>query len=259
MFARLFLEGRPDEVQAQARRLRDGQSVLDSVRDQAKKLQPALGVADREKLDEYFTSVRELEQRLVQAEEWSRRPKPKVDAKPPQNITNGIDLVGKTRIWFDLVHLALQTDSSRLITLDLLGTSGVPPIPGVTFGHHDLSHHGKDPAKIEQLKKVETGKDEDVAHVFDAIEGYEEDSAQLARSHHDLFQQQFGRRLDARRKEYAGPVCRRRLQAWPALGLRSKGPAAVVQFVCLHAPAPGIEADKFGSSKGTLTGLEMTG
>ena len=83
----LFLEGRPDEVKAQARRLRDGQSILDAVRDQAQKMQPALGGDDREKLDEYFTSVRELEQRLAQAEEWSKKPKPKVDAKPPRNIT----------------------------------------------------------------------------------------------------------------------------------------------------------------------------
>jgi hypothetical protein len=89
VFARLFLEGRPDEVAAQARRLRDGQSILDTVRDQAKKMQPALGNSDREKLDEYFTSVRELEQRLAQAEAWSKKPKPKVDAKPPQNIPTG--------------------------------------------------------------------------------------------------------------------------------------------------------------------------
>src|SRR5439155_16558547 len=72
VFARLFLEGRPDEIEAQARRLRDGQSILDSVRDQAKQMQPALGSSDREKLDEYFTSVRELEQRLVQDEAWSK-------------------------------------------------------------------------------------------------------------------------------------------------------------------------------------------
>src|SRR5262249_6620830 len=77
VFAALFLEGRPDEVQAQARRLRDGQSILDTVRDQARKMQSDLGANDRDKLDEYFTSVRELEQRLVQAEEWSKKPKPK--------------------------------------------------------------------------------------------------------------------------------------------------------------------------------------
>src|SRR6187551_3291531 len=59
MFAKLFLEGRPEDVQAQARRLADGQSILDAVRDQAKKMQATLGAGDKEKLDEYFTSVRE--------------------------------------------------------------------------------------------------------------------------------------------------------------------------------------------------------
>src|SRR5262249_17091058 len=68
VFARLFLEGRPDQVQAEARRLRDGQSILDKVGDQAKTLQAGLGPNDREKLDEYFTSVRELEKRLANAE-----------------------------------------------------------------------------------------------------------------------------------------------------------------------------------------------
>src|SRR5262249_10571103 len=127
VFSRLFIEGRPDEVEALKRRLADGQSILDSVREQAKGLNPMLSAADREKMEEDFPSVRGLEKRLARAEEWSKKPKPKVDEKPPQNVTNSTDLIAKTRVWFDLIHLALQTDSSRLVTLQLLGTSGVPP------------------------------------------------------------------------------------------------------------------------------------
>src|SRR5204863_9290841 len=127
VFARLFLEGRPDEVEAQVRRLRDGQSILDTVGDQARQMQPGLGAADRGKLDEYFTSVRELERGLARSEEWSRRPRPRVDVRPPQDIHNAADLIGRARLMFDLIHLALQTDSTRLITLLLLGTSLVPP------------------------------------------------------------------------------------------------------------------------------------
>src|SRR6187551_3515734 len=56
---------------------------------------------------------------------------------------------------FDLTHLALQTDSTQFITIMLAGSTYVPPIKGVTLGHHDLSHHGKDPEKLEQLKIVE--------------------------------------------------------------------------------------------------------
>src|SRR5205809_5821760 len=121
-------------------------------------MQSGLGAKDRDKLDEYFSSVRELERRLARAEEWSKKPKPKVEAKPPQDIASSADLVGRARLMFDLIHLALQTDSTRLVTLLLLGTSLVPPVPGVSLGHHDLSHHGQDPKKIEQLKAVEVAK-----------------------------------------------------------------------------------------------------
>src|SRR5438105_1219840 len=88
VFARLFLEGRPDEVRAPVRRLRDGHSILHAVSDQAKSLQPKLGAGDRDKLDEYFQSVRELERGLAKSEEWSRRPRPRIDAQPPQNNLN---------------------------------------------------------------------------------------------------------------------------------------------------------------------------
>ncbi len=67
VFAKLFIEGRPDEVAAQKRRLADGRSILDAVRDQAKTTEAGLGARDREKLEEYFTSVRELEQALAQS------------------------------------------------------------------------------------------------------------------------------------------------------------------------------------------------
>src|SRR5204862_6956499 len=133
----------------------DGRSILDDISDQAKTVRSSLGKADREKLDEYLTSVRELEQRMVIDESWAKKPKRKVTAEPPKDIPNAADLIGRTRLLFDLTHLALQTDSTRLITIMLAGSSFAPPIPGVTLGHHDLSHHGKDPGKLAQLKIVE--------------------------------------------------------------------------------------------------------
>src|ERR1700751_3342843 len=92
---------------------------------------------------------------MARAEEWGKKPKPKVEAKQPQDIPNPGDLIGRTRLLFDLTHLALQTDSTRLVTILLGGASLGPPIPGVTMAHHALSHHGQDPVKLGQLKKVE--------------------------------------------------------------------------------------------------------
>src|SRR6185295_17368209 len=83
------------------------------------------------------------------------------------------------RLWFDLIHLALQTDSTRLITLQLLGTSNVPPIPGVNQGHHDLSHHGQDPAKIAQLKTLELEKLSTLRDFFAHLKGTKEGGESL--------------------------------------------------------------------------------
>src|SRR5215208_5091191 len=155
VFARLFLDGKPEEVKAQVTRLEDGRSILDDVRDQATALRSKVGSDDRDRLDEYVTSVRDLEKRLARDEVWAKTPKPKVNVPPPTDIPNVADLLGRTRLLFDLTHLALQTDSTRIITIMLGGSTNVPPIPGVTLGHHDLSHHGKDPGKLAQLKTVE--------------------------------------------------------------------------------------------------------
>lgn len=259
VFARLFLDGRPDEIQAQARRLRDGQSILDSVRDQAKQMQPALGANDREKLDEYFTSVRELEQRLAQAEEWSKKPKPKVDVKPPQNITNGIDLVGKTRIWFDFIHLALQTDSTRLVTLTLLGTSGVPPVQGVSFGHHDLSHHGKDPNKIEQLKKVEIEKLKTLHDFLAKLKVTEEDGANLLDRTMVFFSSNLGDASTHGVKNMPVFLAGGGFKHGQHLAFDLKNPPPLSNLYASMLQRLGVEADKFGSSTGTLTGLEAAG
>jgi hypothetical protein len=78
-----------------------------------------------------------------------------VEAQPPTDIPDKADLIGRTRLLFDLAHLALQSDSTRIITIMLSGSTYAPPIPGVNLGHHDLSHHGKDPGKLAQLKIVE--------------------------------------------------------------------------------------------------------
>ncbi len=155
LFRRLFINGTPDEVQTQMQRLKQGESVLDTVLGEARKLQSEIGPRDREKLDQYFTSVREVEKRLHKSEEWAQRPKPVVDAKPPVDIPNPADVVGRTRAMFSLIRLALQTDSTRLITMNLEGHNLVPPIEGVSVDWHNLSHHGQDPDKLAQLRIIE--------------------------------------------------------------------------------------------------------
>jgi hypothetical protein len=138
--------------------LKRGRSILDTVMGQAKKLHNELGKRDQEKLDEYFSAVRDLEGRLVQNEDWVQKPKPKVDAKPPTDIQSRTDAIGKMKLMQDLLVLALQTDSTRAVTLRLSGMNAVPEIEGVKNDWHNLSHHGQDPAKIDELKVIETAE-----------------------------------------------------------------------------------------------------
>jgi hypothetical protein len=153
-FRELFVKGTPQEEARQLRRFQEGQSILDDVRAQMKALNNKLGKVDRERIDLYLSSVREAEQRLQQDERWSKTPKPKVDYKPPINDFIGVQLVAHSQQWYDIVHLALQTDSTRVVSLHL--TSYRPPdIEGVTLAPHDASHHGQDPAKLDQLALIE--------------------------------------------------------------------------------------------------------
>ena len=155
LYARLFLEGSAEEKRRQLQRLRDGQSIMDTVLTSARGLQRTVSARDREKLDQYFTVVRETEQRLHQAEEWEHRRKPKTDLKrPPEEIT-GTDIFNKATLFYELIHLALETDSTRVVTLSGGALSGVPNLAGATIGYHGASHHGNDPQKLAQLKLME--------------------------------------------------------------------------------------------------------
>ena len=257
VFARLFLEGRPDEVEAQARKLKDGRSILDAVAEQAKSMQSGLGVGDKDKLDEYFTSVRELERRLAVSEEWSKKPKPKVDARPPVNANNPADVVGKARLMFDLIHLAIQTDSTRLITNLLLGTSSVPPVQGVSQGHHDLSHHGKDPGKIEQLRLVELAKLQVFREFLAKLKETKEDDSNLLDRTSVFFSSNLGDASTHATRNLPIILAGGGFQHGQHLAFDPASPPPLSNLYLSMLHRLGIEADKFGSSTGTLTGLEM--
>lgn len=154
VFKQLFIRGTAEEEAREMRRVREGQSILDDVRDQVKGLNNKLSDVDRRRLDLYLSSVREAEQRLQQDERWGNTPKPAVVMKTPTTDFGGAQLLERSRQWYDIVHLALQTDSTRVISL-WLGSQERPEIEGVTLAHHDASHHGQEPAKLEQLALIE--------------------------------------------------------------------------------------------------------
>lgn len=154
LFNKLFVDESPKERLRQAERIRSGRSIMDVVNEDAKRLQRDLGTGDRDRLDSYFSSVRDLEKRMAANEQWAKLPKPKIDRRPPTPPSPN-DLVGTKAMMLSLMKLALQTDSTRFITLNLPGGNVKVPIEGVQEGYHTLSHHGRDAEKLAQLALIE--------------------------------------------------------------------------------------------------------
>lgn len=177
VFRRLFIQGTADEMQSQVRRLELGQSILDAVADQAKDLQRNVGPRDRDRLDQYFTSVRELEKRMAMSREWEHKPKPVVQAPIPLDPASPREYMEKVRLMYDLARLAFETDSTRSIAL-LLDSVNSPAIEiegiKITDGYHNLSHHGRSEAKLAQLRAIDEWHMKLLANLFSELKAVRE-------------------------------------------------------------------------------------
>ncbi len=155
LFATLFLEGSATKKAARMRHLEDGQSIMDLVQDQTSTLSRKLGREDHQTLDQYLTSVRELEKRLATQHRWAALPKPTIDRQPVDDVEDRADFVRNMELMYDLIFLAFRTDSTRLVTFCGAGGNYVPTLQGVDEDWHNLSHHGRDERKIEKLALIE--------------------------------------------------------------------------------------------------------
>ena len=153
LYKKLFINGTEKEVKAQLKEIVRGRSVIDTILAESSKVNKTLDAQDKAKLDQYLTSVRELEVRLQQNQDWIKTPKPNVDLKLTEDPKK-VDTVARLDLMYKLFTLALQTNSSRVISYNLLGAH-IPAIAGVNTEWHNLSHHGKDESKLKQLSLIE--------------------------------------------------------------------------------------------------------
>ena len=156
LYKKLFSS--PDDRQRLDYLLDSGQSALDSVKDQAKRLQRRVSKQDQQKLEEYFSALRDVEQRVLKQRENLASPVASVDYELPEYDPIAPTLMLECEnIMYDLMALALQTDSSRVITLNIGGLGQVFTLDGRTLraGYHALSHHGNDKVKIRDLVRVD--------------------------------------------------------------------------------------------------------
>ena len=257
VFQKLFLEGSETEKALQMRRIKDGQSIMDLVRDQTQALAKKTGREDHETLDQYFTSVREVEQRLVQAEDWAQRPKPVVDAKPPTDVTDRADFTGRMQLMYDLIFLALQTDSTRLITFCGAGGNEVVSLQGVDDGWHNLSHHGKDPEKLEKLAIIEGEEMRLFGEFLQKLDGVKEGGNTLLDQTSILLGSNLGNASSHNNSNLPIVAAGGRFQhaGHLAFGADEHAPP-LCNLLVSQLQHLGLEVAEFSSGTGTLRGLE---
>lgn len=178
VFERLFGYGSAGARGAEgARRQRLQKSILDTVLDDAKSLQGKVNGNDKRKLDEYFSSVRDIELRIERAEKFTTQlPK---DLKVPEGIPDSYE--EHIRVMFDLLTLAFQTDTTRLCTFMLAhdGSNRSFPDIGVPDAHHSISHHQKDPVKLAKIAKIDQFYMRQLGYFMDKLKTAQEGEGNL--------------------------------------------------------------------------------
>lgn len=151
LFDRLFANDSPERRKQRGKENKLQASILDAVNEEARGLSRKVNKEDREKLEEYFTSIRDVEKRLELRRRWADHPKPDAPFDKPANRNTVDDLP----ILYELMALALQTDSTRIATLEI-GGSFLPQHLGIDKSYHGLSHHGNKEDAIAHLIALET-------------------------------------------------------------------------------------------------------
>ena len=259
LYERLFVQGTPQEIERTIEELRLGRSLLDSVGDRGRDLTGRLPARDRDRMEQYTTSIRELEERLKKAEAWEKKPKPKVKATKPAEINDGGDLAGRTRLMYDLIRLALETDSTRLITVFIATEGIVARIPGVSHETHSLTHHGGRPEALAELKKIEEVQFQALAGLLRGLRDSKEGGESLLDRTMVLYGTCMGN---------ANSHANNNLPVLLAGGGFKHGQHLVFDpqknyplpnlFVSMLQRL-GVEADRFATSTGTMRGLDMAG
>ena len=254
LFNALFLSEEKGSLKERAAVLDRQGSILDTVRDHARSLHRDLGAPDRAKLDEYLTSVREVERKIQSSEQWLDRPKPKPGIDPPSDTAFTETLPA----FFDLIVLALQTDSTRVATLGIPSSMKTGDL-GLTGSYHGFSHHGKSPKIQEGLAVIEKFQMEQFARFLDKLKeakGPGPDGKALLEDTMVLFGSGLGNGSSHSNKNLpillagAGLSSHGEHRAYPKEANR-KVPLSNLYTAMLQNL--GVEIDKFGKASGAMT------
>jgi hypothetical protein len=260
LFEKLFVTGSPAAVAARRRQLRERESILDALGDDARRLEKRVSVADRRRLDQYLTSVRELEERLQVAGAWEERPKPQPPTEKPADITDRARLFAGFEAMLDMARLAIETDSTRLVTLmvDAFATPAfrLADERTTTDGYHNLSHHGQSTEKLAQLEAADHWQMDLLATLLAKLAERREGDGRLLDRTIVLYGSNLGDANTHDNTNLPILVAGGGFRHGSHLAFPHDDNQPLSNLFVTVLERLGIEADAFGSSTGPLTDLE---
>lgn len=262
LFRKMFVQGKKNETERRLDQLKERGSILDVLSDDMKAVQRKANHGDRQRVEQYLTSIRELEQQLHSAGEWEQKPKPTIDAEPPEDILDQAQFFPKFELMLRMAQLALESDSTRIVTLMVDGFA--TPVFEISEsekslnGYHNLSHHGSAKEKIAQLERIDLRQMEVLKSLFQRLSAVGNPGSNLLDQTMVLFGSNMG---DANVHSCTNlPILLAGGGFRHGQHLRfdetDNTPLANLFVSMLHCL--GVEADQFSSSVGTLTGLEFS-
>ncbi|MEM9281676.1 MAG: DUF1552 domain-containing protein [Verrucomicrobiota bacterium] len=257
IYQQLFVQGTPEEIEAQVSRLKDGRSLMDSFTERVKTLEGRVGYEDKERLDQFFTAFREMEKRLEDNQEWAQKPKPHVEAKPPKDVRTPEALIQRTRLIYDLAHLAVQTDSTRLITIFV--TQQFNPkvdLPGVDLPHHALTHQHAVKDSLTQLTIVEKAQFEELNRLLSLLKNSPEGQEDLLRRTMVLYGTNIGNANNHSNANLPTILAGGAFKHGQHLNCDRDGETPLSNLYLSMLQQLGIQTDRFSTSSGPLRGLE---
>jgi hypothetical protein len=260
LYERMFVQGGREAVERQLHRIETRGSILDTLLGETRRFGRDLGAGDKARLDQYLTSVREVEERLASVRAWEQKPKPKASQPPPADLQEKKLFFEKLELMLQMAQLAFESDSTRIVTL--MADAFVTPAfrlneeRTTTETYHGLSHHGQAEAKVRQLEEADRRQMRILGKTWSSLAAVRENGGRLLDHTMVLYGSNMG---DANIHDNTNlPILLAGggFRHGGHIAFRRDNNAPLCNLFVSMMQRMGIETDSFASSTGTLTGLE---
>ncbi|MBN8603567.1 MAG: DUF1552 domain-containing protein [Planctomycetes bacterium] len=257
LYAQMFLQGNANEIEARIADLQRGRSSLDFVSHDAKRLANQVGASDRERLDQYYSAVREYERQLELGQEWERKPKPTATEPAPTDISENKKLVDKIRLMLQIARLAFESDSTRVVSLFINTFSIVADLPGVKDETHSITHHGGRKEALDQLFIIESAQFRVLSEFLAELERAKEGNESLLDRTMVLYGAPMGNAASHDNKNLPMLLVGGGFKHGGHLAFDAQRNYPLPNLYVSMLQKMGISTDKFATSTGTMRGLEL--